>query len=152
LTQVRIPRLVAAGQARKHIRELLDAGMSRRKIAKAAGTSSMTIRMILGQGCGKCTRTNRIHPELAGAILAVSVPRPLPDPEERKPGAWTDADDQVGYFPEEFTGSLRTLAWQKHGNCAGPEVPTYIFFPSRGDGTTLNAARSVCADCPVKRQ
>jgi WhiB family transcriptional regulator, redox-sensing transcriptional regulator len=57
---------------------------------------------------------------------------------------------QVGVFPDGFVGSLRNLSWQKKGNCR--DAPTYLFFPGRRDRVLLDAAKAICADCPVKRQ
>jgi len=38
------------------------------------------------------------------------------------------------------------LEWMAEGKCR--EVPPSVFFPS--DGVGVDAARKICADCPVK--
>lgn len=40
-------------------------------------------------------------------------------------------------------------SWMPRGACRRPEVPTWLFFPTRGDRETQKHAQSVCAACPV---
>jgi hypothetical protein len=42
--------------------------------------------------------------------------------------------------------------WRSEAACRHPSVPTWIFFPGRGDRTTFQAAREVCDRCPVHEQ
>jgi WhiB family redox-sensing transcriptional regulator len=126
----------------------MDAGMSIKAIAKAAPCSRMTVHRILGRGCGGCSKTRRLRPDVASRLLAVASPRPVVADGYK----WTQADETVGVLPEEFVGSLRNLAWQRRGNCADPAVPTRVFFPGRGDQESLEAARAICTDCPVRQR
>jgi WhiB family redox-sensing transcriptional regulator len=126
-------------------------GMSVKAIAKEAALSRMTIRRIVGHGCGGCTKTRRLNPEVASRILAVRLPR-LPADTEGRTWKQRQADETVGVLPEGFVGSLRSLTWQRHGNCADDAIPTRTFFPSRGDRVLLDAAKAVCEGCPVKQQ
>lgn len=41
-------------------------------------------------------------------------------------------------------------AWMRHAACAG--MDTDLFFPERGDVAKANAARRICAACPVRTQ
>jgi WhiB family redox-sensing transcriptional regulator len=43
--------------------------------------------------------------------------------------------------------ALMDTEWMSAGNCN--QVPPATFFPS--DGVGVDAARRICADCPVKR-
>jgi hypothetical protein len=117
--------------------------MSIKAIVKAAPCSRMTLHRILGRSCGGCAKTRRLRPEVAGRLLAVRLPWLSADVEEHTPGKWRPGDDVVGTLPDGFVGSRRSIAWQKRGNCADPRVPTRVFFPSRGDIESLDAARAI---------
>jgi WhiB family transcriptional regulator, redox-sensing transcriptional regulator len=55
-------------------------------------------------------------------------------------------------LPRGFDLDGRDLSWKAQGRCNDSQVPTWVFFPVRGDMRTLRAAQRVCAGCPVKRQ
>ena len=46
--------------------------------------------------------------------------------------------------------SYRATEWRAEAACR--DEPTDTFFPAQGDYWTLQRARSICADCPVKVQ
>jgi WhiB family redox-sensing transcriptional regulator len=132
------------------VHQLRAAGLSVKQIAAEANVTRMTIARLIGVGCGNCRKTRRLHHEIASRILAVRSPLPVVDDGEYR---WTLADDTIGVLPQGFVGSARrSLAWQRRGNCADPDVPTWLFFPSRGDRKTLEAALAVCAGCAVRAE
>jgi WhiB family transcriptional regulator, redox-sensing transcriptional regulator len=140
---------VASGPVRRHVHELLAAGLSIKQIAASAGVTRMTVHRIIGRGCGGCQRTRRLRPETASAILAVYLPDHLAEERKPPPKSADDEGDRFG-LPAEFTGDRRSLAWKSHGNCATGNYPTRTFFPSRGDRAMLEAAKAICEGCPVQ--
>jgi WhiB family transcriptional regulator, redox-sensing transcriptional regulator len=77
--------------------------------------------------------------------------RRLPGVGERDREPWW-LDLEMHALPRGFDLDGRDLSWKVHGHCSHPRVPTWVFFSGRGDMTTLRAAQTVCAGCPVKRQ
>lgn len=58
---------------------------------------------------------------------------------------WVDAFDE---FAAALAAVPRPGPWARRGACR--EVPTWVFFPARGD--SLAAAKGVCARCVVRPQ
>lgn len=43
-------------------------------------------------------------------------------------------------------------SWMTSGPCRRPNVPSWLFFPAPGDQETIEAAKAICATCPVAAQ
>ena len=43
-----------------------------------------------------------------------------------------------------------TLEFRERGACNSSDVPVSIFFPEKGDGDSIKAAKRVCAGCSVR--
>lgn len=43
---------------------------------------------------------------------------------------------------------LQNEAWRQKAKCRG--LDPSLFFPERGDNSTLSQAKKICSDCPVK--
>lgn len=61
-----------------------------------------------------------------------------------------DEDQVVDYELPVLT--IERGAWRAQAACRHDDVPTWLFFPARGDMETLARAREVCARCPVHEQ
>jgi len=42
------------------------------------------------------------------------------------------------------------VTWMHDGACRADDIPTWWFFPGRGDSTTRHRAVAVCDTCPVR--
>jgi WhiB family transcriptional regulator, redox-sensing transcriptional regulator len=64
--------------------------------------------------------------------------------------------DALDYRNEPWFATIATPdtddAWRARGACRDPAVPTWMFFPGRGDAETSRAAQDICAGCEVREQ
>lgn len=51
---------------------------------------------------------------------------------------------------ETFLADYRERSWIKDAACRG--MDTNLFFPERGDMTSLKLVKEVCSECPVSSQ
>lgn len=141
---------VDAARTWGHIDTLLDRGWTKTAIARAIGQTSGGLQV----------SRHRVQAGTARAIAAL-LDQPVPnrtDPWGNVIVAdWTPDDDQgpdTAAHDEIDRYELPTLPaglgdWVKRGPCRRPEVPTWLFFPGRGDNETTERAKAVCATCPV---
>lgn len=62
----------------------------------------------------------------------------------------TNARATVDDLPNIDLSALAAQEWRQRAACRLlPDDQTFIFWPGRGDSTTLEAARTVCLSCPV---
>jgi WhiB family redox-sensing transcriptional regulator len=102
---------------------------------------------LLGSCCGY-SKSRRIRPDTEALILAVH-----PDTVTPEEPAHADRHDIEPWFLDlEPLPAGLDLTWRADGRCREPGVPTWIFFPYRGDLETLRAARAICADCTVRQR
>lgn len=202
------PSFVMAHRARRHLKDLRDAGVGKRQMASAAGVSESAVSNIL-KGV-----TTRIRPDTERALLGVT-------PKQAADGAlidgeqtwrnietllergWTKAaiaralgnqvhhlqvrrdrvqagtartieqlldlpvPDRLHRFgsrpvdvPDEApkpgpTEQLRAIhegdtSWMRRGACRVNKVPTWVFYPGRGDNETVAYAKDTCSTCGVQ--
>src|SRR5690606_12113003 len=77
---------------------------------------------------------------------------PVPEIEvEPEVGRDVSAYDEIDRYelPQMPTGIGE---WMRRGSCRTPDAPTWMFFPGRGDHRTVDAAKAVCATCPVQAE
>lgn len=65
--------------------------------------------------------------------------------------AVADLDDPYR-LPKLVVDDDLDVSWRAHGACRRPEIPSWLFFPARGDMETVQRAKAVCAGCPVAEQ
>jgi len=142
----RVPPFVAAGRARAHVRELLDAGTTVNEVARRAGLSATTITKLLLARYGTDRRTRRVPPETESRILAVLADVVTPPTEPRN----ADRHRQEVWFVDlEPLPAGIDMTWRANGACSDPQIPTCVFFLGRGDIETVRAAQQICAGCEV---
>lgn len=49
----------------------------------------------------------------------------------------------------EFELIDKSVSWMERGKCVG--MDTEYFFPTKGDNVACDAAKAICAKCPVKQ-
>lgn len=98
-------------------------------------------------------------------IIAGLLDLPVPERQSRwgthaVPAVPPDADgetgdatptDEVRFDLTPFPPGI-DLDWKRQAACRRADTPTWVFFPGRGDGHALAAARAVCARCPVHQE
>lgn len=55
---------------------------------------------------------------------------------------WADTEPTTAWAPRP--------TWLDQRACA--DVPTNLFFPAKGDNSSVKAAKAICASCPVKAE
>jgi len=141
---------IPAAPTWKIIDELLERGWTKKAIAHAIGQ----------KGDGLQISRRQVSPPNARAIKALldePVPprrsrhglHPVPQPEPEQPDPTSTAGVARGLI-DLFLIDEGDTSWMRRGACRRPEVPTYLFFPGRGDTKTIAAAKAVCATCPVQ--
>lgn len=72
------------------------------------------------------------------------------DGEDYEPVPMDDIDVLFTEMAEVLEHRIDQAAWRHRRACKGK--PAWMFFPSRGDTKTLQAAKAVCATCPVSAE
>jgi WhiB family transcriptional regulator, redox-sensing transcriptional regulator len=97
------------------------------------------------KGCRHCQTSRRDYQQARKKALNTHTPAPPPPPVEAKRPS-----------PGLLLPGLRYVegdtSWIEHGKCKTDRVPTYIFFPARGDGEGVRQAKAICAECPVRAE
>lgn len=135
------------------VEQLLARGWTKMGIAVAIGQKGPGLQLSRRSVSGANARAVR-------SLLDQPIPerrdshgnvRTLPEPEpvELPMGARDDIDllylDMI-----EVLEARREQPWRKRAACRiTPGAETRIFFPNRGDHQTVDAAKRVCASCPV---
>jgi WhiB family transcriptional regulator, redox-sensing transcriptional regulator len=143
--------LVDAGPTWDHIGTLLARGWTKRAIAKAIGQTGGGLQV-------KRTRVQRGTAEAIKALLDQPVPADVgkawsahhqanAEPEVETERQVDDIDRLMLDLAEVLEARIDENGWRKRAACLGK--PTWMFFPGRGDSKTTDAAKAVCATCPV---
>ena len=127
---------VPAGPVRRHLLDLVAAGLSLRSIADTIGVSHVAL-VKLSDG-----RTKKVRRTLRSALLAV------------RSGNYVDVISRDAYDDyEELLHALaqvvedRRAAWRARAACRHPGITVDVFFVGRGEAPEL--ARRVCDTCLV---
>lgn len=194
----RAPAQVSSIRVRGHLRELSQAGVGYKQVAKASGVAASTVAKIIAG------RRPFIRPETEQALMAVT-PRAAADSgavdatttwqiidrllakgwtkagisaaiggngralqlgktrvkastaravaelwEREKPKAAPAPTQHTWIEPMAFFEG--DTGWMRRGACKSPDVPTWVFFPGRGDTQAVDAAKAICATCGVAEQ
>lgn len=122
---------------------LLERGWTKAAIARAIGQTgpglqlgreyvaarnARAVKRLLGQPVPPRRSRHGEHPVESPAPLAVEVP--VADPYQLP---------SIRVAPPEL----------RRGACRVPAIPTWLFFPHRGDAEVVERAKKVCATCPV---
>lgn len=162
---------VDAGEADKIVATLLERGWTKAAIGRQVHGPDARSLQISGQ---QVTRKNL---RSLRSLLGTSVParrsrwgiHPVeqPDPQDelrdeaRRAGyaeakAFYRALAKADVEPDEPSDPLDLppipvgdLTWVRAGVCRRAEIPTWLFFPGRGDSITTKRAKATCATCPV---
>lgn len=137
-------KLVPAGPVRRHLGNLLTAGITVRSVAGAAGCAPSTIsRLAAG-------RLRTVRRDIREAIYAFPIPSGVAyrqelsgDPQE----AYDDYDELVAALAQVVED--RRAPWRARAACRHPGITVDVFYVGRGEAPDL--ARRVCAVCPVIR-
>jgi hypothetical protein len=122
--------------------ELVSRGWSKVAIARAIGQTGPGLQ--LGREFVTARNARAIKALLAAPIVKKAHRWSEPGVEQLEPVERPrDPYDLPSFEVEGDTG------WMRRGACRRPDVPTWMFFPGRGDYRTVAAARAVCSTCPV---
>lgn len=136
-----------------HVEQLLARGWTKMGIAIAIGQKGPGLQLGTRYVTGANARAVR-------ALLDQPVPerrdshgnlRALPEPEPVElPASARDDIDLLYLDLIEVLDARREETWRARAACrVTPNVETRVFFPNRGDHQTVEAAKRVCATCPV---
>lgn len=137
---------VDATETWRHIDELLNRGWTKVGIAKAI-ISPDARSLQLSRETVTAGNARKVK-----ALLDSVVPQrlsrwgnPIPLPEQpEQPEEPARQDPQLPTFGDEGDTS-----WMARGACRRPNIPTWMFFPGRGDAETTRRAKAICGTCPV---
>lgn len=137
---------IDATRTHENIATLLQRGWTKRAIARVITDNPTANGLQIRPGRKVHARTARA----VEALLDQPVPprrsrhgeHPVPQPVEEERPTWS-----LGHMPRVF--DLDQQAWRRQSACRLPDVPVWMFFPSRGDNETVERAKAVCATCPV---
>lgn len=144
---------IPAGPTKTAIDKLLAAGWSKTAIAHALGAKSPGLQV------GK---RDTVRAGVAHAIAALAN-QPVPPRNKHNhhatpaPALVLTASEHAAHLDRidrALEYDLPTLDeapgdWINRGSCRRHNVPTWLFFPGRGDLETTKRAKAVCATCPV---
>lgn len=140
---------VPASDVWRTVDRLLERGWTKAAIARAIGQSEVALQ--LGSRFVTARNARAIH-----KLLAEPVPprrsrfgeHPVDEPEpEEKP---TTVDPDRWLLPT--VRAELPLDVVARAACRFDDVPTWLFFPSRGDNQTVAKAKAVCRTCPVQTE
>lgn len=143
---------VDIGPTLRHIEQLTARGWTRKGIARAIGT---------GRELALQIPADRIIAKRARAIeqlLTLPVPitydrwgnpssPPPVDTTGTQPNRPIPPDVQLPIMADEGD-----TTFMRRAACRTDKAPTWMFFPGRGDNKSVDAAKAVCATCPVTQQ
>jgi WhiB family redox-sensing transcriptional regulator len=151
------PRAVAnhgtvdIGPTLRHIDMLTARGWTRQGIARAIGKGTEHALQL---------PADRIIARRARAIEQL-LHKPVPISYDRWGNPTKRRVDQPGAQPNRpippdvqlpVMADEGDTTWMKRGACRTDKAPTWMFFPGRGDNKSVDAAKAVCATCPVTQQ
>lgn len=157
---------IPAGETWRVIDELVRRGWTKTAIARAIGQQVGGLQLSRSQVTAGNARAVK-------ALLDVAVPPrrsrwgihevPQADPDDDlrdAEGRRQEADRRQEYrtgapvdrYQLPAFGTEGDTDWMVRGACRRPEVPTWLFYPGRGDTKTVAAAKAVCASCSVSTE
>lgn len=144
---------VAAERTLDNIETLLERGWTKTAIARELGQ----------KGPGLQLGTEQVTAGHARAVAAL-LDQPVP-PRHTRWGPveieWEPPEDDLAQGGDDidrlylsFAAALeaRQEPWRRRAACRFDATPTAMFFPGRGDQQGAQAARDVCATCPVSAE
>jgi WhiB family redox-sensing transcriptional regulator len=150
---------VPAGPTLEFVERLVAAGVPKVRIAERIGQTGPGLQL----GSTLVTRRHAraiaaMAAELDAGTLATvrhhrngdTVVAPPAAPEDFEPVALDDIDTLMLEMAEMLEARADQAEWRHRRACKGK--PSWMFFPARGDSKTLDAAKAVCATCPVSAQ
>lgn len=143
---------VPAGPTWEIIDQLVARGWQKSAIAESIGQRGPALQI------GRQYVTRRNAAAIAGLLDRPVPPRrsrhglhPVTQPE---PAETTRALDDVDHLHRQFTTAMEARSdqntWRRRSACK--TKPKWVFFPARGDNETTDAAKAICATCPVKAE
>lgn len=144
---------VPAGRVWEDVRRLLARGWTKSAIARAIGQGGPGLQI------GRQVVTRRNAAAIRG-LLDQPVPddvgaawsqhhRSLAEPE-LEPAPLDDRDKVTLALVDILEARIDENGWRRQAACAGR--PVWMWFPSRGDARTLDAAKKVCGACFVRAE
>lgn len=145
---------VDATRTWEHIDTLLSRGWTKAAISRAIGQGGRALQL------GRRQVTAR-HARAIAALLDQPVPprrsrhgeHPVPEPELDEVAA---RRERTGIEAGLDRYQLPTLELAptvlRRGACRRPEIPTWLFFPDRGDTECVQRAKAVCQTCAVAQE
>lgn len=138
---------VPAERTWEHIGTLLGRGWTKAAIARGIGQTGPGLQLSRSEVSARNARAVR-------ALLDEPVPprrsrfgeHPAPEPVEEEKPATVDPDR---WLLPTVRAEL-PLEVVARAACRFPDVPTWLFFPARGDAQTVAKAKAVCRTCPVQ--
>jgi len=136
----------------RHIDTLTARGWTRKGIARAIGNGNEHALQIPADRI--IARRARAIEQLLHQPVPVSYDRwgnpssPAPvEPDGTHPNRPIPPDVHLPVMADEGD-----TTFMKRGACRTDKAPTWMFFPGRGDQKLVDAAKAVCATCPVTQE
>jgi hypothetical protein len=131
------------------IDQLLAKGWTKGAIARAIGQGGPGLQLSRGlvtqrNAAAVAALADQPVPPRRTRYGVVEVDTPVEQAEEAPPT--NPALNEIEHLMAPEEGDT---AWMARGACRTTKVPTWVFFPGRGDQETTEAALAVCATCSV---
>lgn len=142
---------VPAGPTWQSVETLLARGWTKAGIGRAIGQDGRALQLGTEFVSGRNARA-------VAALLDQPVParssrwglQPVPEVEDDDPPPVHDFDLLLHELVEILEDRIDQRSWRSRAACnLGKESKTWVFFPGRGDQQAVDAAKSICATCPV---
>jgi hypothetical protein len=146
---------IPAGPVHEQVARLVAAGVPKARIAERIGQTGPGLQ--LGKRMVTRAHADAIRSMIdeldAGVLVTVKRSRYgdqviAPPATENDTPATDDTDDLLLAFVEMLEERIDERDWRQNAACRGR--PSWLFFPARGDKTTLQMAKRVCAACIVR--
>lgn len=144
---------VPAARTLEHVDTLISRGWTRTAIARRLGQTGPGLQLGEQFVSGRNARA-------VAALLDEPVPprrsrwgfHPIDEPEleiDDDPAPSHDFDLLLLEFVEILEDRIDQRSWRARAACTLGETKTWVFFPGSGDRHAVEAARKICATCPV---
>lgn len=131
------------------INRLLARGWTKTAIARQIGQQGPGLQLGRRQISHRHARTIKSLLDLPVPARRTSRGTTYQPPAIEEPEPIDDRDQFLAAMAELLEERVEQRHWRSKAACIGR--PLWLFFPGRGDGKTLAAARKVCASCIVRR-